>query len=219
MIRHRLLFPRAPLCCKRMPIVSHGFMVVVSCYLAVLSGSLGRQACLSFLDICVFASKFWLTTQPPNHSRLFVFVHGILQHATWFTILITTSCFSAMHFFWCTLFIAFEIDFLIVVLSWPLEQPSEPSQIRSMSKSQASNMRKRLRKTIVRPFSQRKHKVLQCIHHGDCAFCLEEMRSQLYNLPCQHVFHETCLFKWLEREQSCPLCRVHVDFQHKDQLC
>lgn len=49
------------------------------------------------------------------------------------------------------------------------------------------------------------------IESGDqCSICLEELNGHQTNrkLACSHVFHETCLFTWLNGEKaSCPTCR------------
>ncbi len=43
-----------------------------------------------------------------------------------------------------------------------------------------------------------------------CSICFEDVEenSEIYNIPCKHVFHKDCLSKWIERRKhSCPLCR------------
>lgn len=45
---------------------------------------------------------------------------------------------------------------------------------------------------------------------GQCSICLEEMEegSQIVKLPCGHLFHKTCVSKWLRTgSQTCPLCK------------
>ena len=40
-----------------------------------------------------------------------------------------------------------------------------------------------------------------------CTICLELVRSNERKLPCNHVFHENCINRWLSRRQHCPVCR------------
>eukprot|EP00435_Cladocopium_sp_Y103_P010321 s857_g2.t1 len=46
-----------------------------------------------------------------------------------------------------------------------------------------------------------------------CAVCLEafEDRQKLLRLPCQHLFHDSCLQPWMESRGSCPKCRSAID--------
>ncbi len=44
-----------------------------------------------------------------------------------------------------------------------------------------------------------------------CAICLDSGASQsLYETACGHVFHDSCLRKWLEMKCKCPLCSSRV---------
>uniref|UniRef100_A0A0A0KYC0 RING-type E3 ubiquitin transferase n=1 Tax=Cucumis sativus TaxID=3659 RepID=A0A0A0KYC0_CUCSA len=45
---------------------------------------------------------------------------------------------------------------------------------------------------------------------GDCSVCLDELdceKREVIRIPCGHVYHESCIFKWLNSSNSCPLCR------------
>nr|GMC92527.1 probable E3 ubiquitin-protein ligase RHY1A [Ipomoea batatas] len=45
-----------------------------------------------------------------------------------------------------------------------------------------------------------------------CSICLEEFSKgvNITTLPCSHRFHHSCIATWLERQASCPLCRLHI---------
>lgn len=44
-----------------------------------------------------------------------------------------------------------------------------------------------------------------------CSICIDDLsktREDIIELPqCLHIFHQDCLFEWLRRQNSCPLCR------------
>ena len=47
----------------------------------------------------------------------------------------------------------------------------------------------------------------------ECAICLDDFAEgmRLRRLPCGHVFHSTCIARWLiERSAFCPLCKVDL---------
>lgn len=47
----------------------------------------------------------------------------------------------------------------------------------------------------------------------DCSVCLTEFESEavINHLSCGHVFHKSCLEKWLKyRNVTCPNCRKHM---------
>ncbi|KAI0211733.1 E3 ubiquitin-protein ligase synoviolin B [Lamellibrachia satsuma] len=43
-----------------------------------------------------------------------------------------------------------------------------------------------------------------------CIICREEMVSGCKKLPCNHIFHKSCLRSWFQRQQSCPTCRMDI---------
>ena len=43
-----------------------------------------------------------------------------------------------------------------------------------------------------------------------CIICREEMTSGCKKLPCNHIFHKSCLRSWFQRQQSCPTCRMDI---------
>jgi len=43
-----------------------------------------------------------------------------------------------------------------------------------------------------------------------CIICREEMHTLCKKLPCNHIFHTSCLRSWFQRQQTCPTCRMDV---------
>lgn len=43
-----------------------------------------------------------------------------------------------------------------------------------------------------------------------CIICRDEMFSASKKLPCNHIFHTSCLRSWFQRQQTCPTCRMDV---------
>lgn len=45
-----------------------------------------------------------------------------------------------------------------------------------------------------------------------CIICREEMlgNGSSKKLPCNHIFHTSCLRSWFQRQQTCPTCRMDV---------
>merc|ERR1712223_2366152 len=43
----------------------------------------------------------------------------------------------------------------------------------------------------------------------ECAVCLKapELGDTQLKLPCSHKFHKDCVMKWLQKINSCPMCR------------
>jgi hypothetical protein len=47
---------------------------------------------------------------------------------------------------------------------------------------------------------------------SDCPICCEEYDDgcEVIQMPCQHLFHEGCLLPWLEKRNTCPMCRCMI---------
>ncbi|KAI3838569.1 hypothetical protein MKW92_014503 [Papaver armeniacum] len=43
----------------------------------------------------------------------------------------------------------------------------------------------------------------------ECAVCSENLviNDKMQELPCKHLFHPLCLMPWLDKHNSCPVCR------------
>jgi len=45
--------------------------------------------------------------------------------------------------------------------------------------------------------------------NSDCSVCFEKHYRPV-SLACRHVFCEHCIYEWLDRERTCPVCRAEV---------
>jgi hypothetical protein len=45
----------------------------------------------------------------------------------------------------------------------------------------------------------------------ECPVCFDNPTRPV-TLNCQHIFCEVCIFEWLDKEQTCPVCRAQVEF-------
>ncbi|KAM1751390.1 hypothetical protein ACFX11_009513 [Malus domestica] len=54
-----------------------------------------------------------------------------------------------------------------------------------------------------------------------CSICLEEFvvgLEDLRSMPCTHVFHENCIWRWFERSHlNCPICRFEIFIERGSQ--
>ncbi|XP_059654238.1 uncharacterized protein LOC132300954 [Cornus florida] len=52
-----------------------------------------------------------------------------------------------------------------------------------------------------------------CSSMDQCVICFEEFRigfDMVTHLPCNHIYHRDCIFRWLETSYFCPVC--HYEF-------
>ncbi|KAI9109100.1 hypothetical protein K1719_019723 [Acacia pycnantha] len=47
---------------------------------------------------------------------------------------------------------------------------------------------------------------------SDCSICLEVFKAddEAICMPCNHMFHSSCIFNWLQRRNVCSLCRFEL---------
>ncbi|URD94185.1 E3 ubiquitin-protein ligase [Musa troglodytarum] len=50
-----------------------------------------------------------------------------------------------------------------------------------------------------------------------CPICLDEFtyENPRIILKCTHIYHLSCIFEWLERSESCPICSKMVQFEEE----
>lgn len=45
-----------------------------------------------------------------------------------------------------------------------------------------------------------------------CSICIDNLKvnQKVKLLPCNHIFHKNCLFKWAKKSSTCPECRQNM---------
>lgn len=43
-----------------------------------------------------------------------------------------------------------------------------------------------------------------------CPICIEDMVVGVCKINCEHMYHRTCIIPWLQRNNTCPVCRKHL---------
>lgn len=79
-------------------------------------------------------------------------------------------------------------------------------------------------KSNPRVYEQRLRRQLTLFHNNlsspyadNCAICLEGIRfaeldtGKIANIKCKHLFHASCLDKWLKQKSTCPMCRQTIE--------
>ena len=54
--------------------------------------------------------------------------------------------------------------------------------------------------------------------HALCPVCLGALETgdEMKKLPCEHTFHPKCIIPWLQKTNSCPLCRHELPTDDED---
>jgi len=51
--------------------------------------------------------------------------------------------------------------------------------------------------------------ILNKFNNDDCSICINSFhkKDEIRVLPCSHFFHKECIDDWIQKENSCPICR------------
>ena len=70
-----------------------------------------------------------------------------------------------------------------------------------------------LGKLIVATYNETEDLVLSAVGQTyKCVICFDEysLGKLISQLPCKHIFCKDCIFYWLKKSSTCPLCREDV---------
>ncbi|XP_031556549.1 E3 ubiquitin-protein ligase RNF181-like [Actinia tenebrosa] len=53
---------------------------------------------------------------------------------------------------------------------------------------------------------------------SSCPICLAEYEEneKVKQMPCEHMFHSGCILPWLEKTNSCPVCRYELPTDNEE---
>ena len=60
---------------------------------------------------------------------------------------------------------------------------------------------------------------LICLENGGILVKLKDLDFAFVGCECNPVFHETCIVKWVERNQTCPICRKPLVSSSNNCIC
>lgn len=60
--------------------------------------------------------------------------------------------------------------------------------------------------------------VRDATNESQCAVCLKHYDEDdvVKGLPCKHEFHDSCILPWLNKTNSCPVCRFELPTDDQD---
>lgn len=103
------------------------------------------------------------------------------------------------------------------------QEPTEINQAIEQSMEQSTEINQAIEQSMEQlslvPASQEAMESLVKIKLPDekinvrqCTICLEDFGDvdNVLATPCNHVYHEVCIVKWLETSHMCPLCRYQM---------
>ncbi len=69
---------------------------------------------------------------------------------------------------------------------------------------------------IVRTYDE--ESLLNIKRNPQCSICLNEIITHEKELQCKHKYHKDCINKWLERSNTCPVCRRSVEEERTTEV-
>lgn len=92
-------------------------------------------------------------------------------------------------------------------------QLQNDAQLRVLARAKILLQEEKRLRDEANPKKRRKLNIIQC------SICLEKLpKKQKEFLCCAHFYHKRCINKWLERNSTCPECRIPVWIQTPEQF-
>ena len=160
--------------------------------LAVILRTSRRRACLTWTYL--FASETALVINSPVIQYVGSYVY---MNAAGVLMLIVGNAF-------CVLLVMCEVEQCTNM------HASRPTRAMTMTRPLASAP---LQSTMQREPTEEAARSSIVPHESiECVICLQSIDTprDLEALPCAHVFHATCIRRWLNMREACPVCNTDV---------
>ncbi|KAI9470915.1 MAG: hypothetical protein EXX96DRAFT_586190 [Benjaminiella poitrasii] len=97
-----------------------------------------------------------------------------------------------------------EISFLDTAIDYILTDHHSSTELQNSHHNYVESILNTLKKVTLKPTDPDAK--------DDCCICQDTFGTELeiYQLPCQHKYHGTCITRWLNLNTTCPICRYSL---------
>lgn len=155
----------------------------------------GEKLKLYLVNVMITTLFTLVHVQSESYMYLCLFLDVIIAVIGIALLVVSSSQVSTPLFIYVVCYVVFKGHFLVKVFYQLLE--IIPFYIfKQITKCRAN---RNIRTTIL-------------TEESECIICLNDMLigSQVATLDCNHHFHTNCIGRWMDEQQTCPICRIHV---------
>ncbi|KAF5190610.1 E3 ubiquitin-protein ligase [Thalictrum thalictroides] len=117
---------------------------------------------------------------------------------------------------------------------WNMQLASEEDESSRLTREEQDRALKKLKKQVYNPYPKSRNKNWRLYYRDtssfrkmeeeqdddgkSCAICLEDFvpKQEVLVTPCNHMFHESCIVRWVKSNGQCPVCRFVIGEQRRE---